>query len=512
MSARRATALGVVLIWLAALGWLVNREYFRPHRAALAEGAMAISPSWVYFRVELGGRQVGFASTSVDTTPTEVRVVGEFVTEQVVLGKMRHTEVTTSARLTRLLQLQAFSTRLRTDDGLVTVFGTVEADTVLKVRVESRDQPRYLRQSLTRPLVLAGLAPLRLVFGRELAPGKRYDMQVFDPLRLETRDLALTVAAESTFMVLDSARHDSTLGRWMPARTDTVRTWRVDQRTSQASGHLWIDELGQVVESAGLDGFTLKREAFELAFENFRKRDTTGEITAPSGTIIARTALQERVRPPARLARTLTARLGGTPLDGFDMNGGRQSLTGDTLVVRREADSLMEARYRLPADQRFAADLAPTMLLQSGDPRLHHAAITATGGSKVPRRAAELLLRSVYDRTSKTPTVDVPDALKVLSAARGDCNELTALYVALARSVGLPARPVSGLWYAGGRFYVHTWPEVFLNGWVAVDPTLGQFPADAAHLRFMGGLARPLEQASILGGLSITVLGVESER
>ena len=37
--------------------------------------------------------------------------------------------------------------------------------------------------------------------------------------------------------------------------------------------------------------------------------------------------------------------------------------------------------------------------------------------------------------------------------------------------------------------------------WVAVDPTFGQFPADAAHLRFaLGGLSRQTELLQLLGG------------
>jgi len=43
--------------------------------------------------------------------------------------------------------------------------------------------------------------------------------------------------------------------------------------------------------------------------------------------------------------------------------------------------------------------------------------------------------------------------------------------------------------------------------WVAVDPTFGQFPADAEHLRFVyGGLARQAELLRLMGTLKIDVL------
>jgi hypothetical protein len=65
----------------------------------------------------------------------------------------------------------------------------------------------------------------------------------------------------------------------------------------------------------------------------------------------------------------------------------------------------------------------------------------------------------------------------------------------------------AGLAYIDGKFYYHAWPEVFLGDWVAVDPTFGQFPADAAHLRFtIGGLGRQAEMIRLMGRLQIKVL------
>jgi hypothetical protein len=48
---------------------------------------------------------------------------------------------------------------------------------------------------------------------------------------------------------------------------------------------------------------------------------------------------------------------------------------------------------------------------------------------------------------------------------------------------------------------------VWLNNWVAVDPTFGQFPADAGHLRFaVGGLAQQADLLRLIGNLSVDVL------
>jgi transglutaminase-like putative cysteine protease len=110
----------------------------------------------------------------------------------------------------------------------------------------------------------------------------------------------------------------------------------------------------------------------------------------------------------------------------------------------------------------------------------------------------------------KEITFSIPNARQVLESRRGDCNEHTVLFVAMARALGLPARTAVGLVYVDGAFFYHAWPEVWLGDWVAVDPTFGQVPADAAHLRFViGGIAQQVEIVRLIGNLHIEVIGVD---
>jgi transglutaminase-like putative cysteine protease len=98
----------------------------------------------------------------------------------------------------------------------------------------------------------------------------------------------------------------------------------------------------------------------------------------------------------------------------------------------------------------------------------------------------------------------------------GDCNEHTALYVAMARSLGIPARIAVGVVHLRGAFYYHAWPEVRVEGaagrtvWIPVDPTLNQFPADATHIRLArGGLDRQAAILPAIGHARLTVLDVQ---
>ncbi|HEY4657932.1 MAG TPA: transglutaminase-like domain-containing protein, partial [Gemmatimonadaceae bacterium] len=156
---------------------------------------------------------------------------------------------------------------------------------------------------------------------------------------------------------------------------------------------------------------------------------------------------------------------------------------------------------------RFRAELSDEPLLQAHDSAIVRLATGIAGLDRDPRVIAEKITRWVHDSLRKEVTFSVPNALQVLRTRRGDCNEHTQLYVALARAAGIPARITTGLAYVRGKFYYHAWPEVFLRDWVAVDPTFGQFPADAAHLRFIvGGLARQTELVRLIGTLKIQVV------
>ena len=523
---RRHWAIGVLAIWGLSLGWLVKRELFRSTGARLADAALSVPPGALYYRLDLGAQQVGFASATLDTMPDSIRVEDLFVLDVPAVGQLHRTTARSVAMLTRTLRLQRVDVGFDGDLGRFAAHGRVLGDSVLRVAIVSDGDSEVTRIPLTGPITLPTLLPLRLAFGGELQEGRTYTARLFDPLLLAGRDVNVRVAAESTLVVADSADFDSTTMVWGPERFDTVRAFRIDQEANGVRTSLWIDAQGRVVRTSSPAGFAMERSAFEIAYENFRRRDTARvarSSTAPGvGAVVPVTALAAGVRegpfpPPAAtpLAR-FRVRLSGVDLGGFDrlVGGSRQRLIGDTLEITREGAVQAHASpYLLPAqDTGLARWLQPEPLIQSRDPRIMaQARLIVSGGGggrdRRPARAAELLTHWVHDNVRRQVATGVPSAEKVLETLRGDCNEATTLYVALARAAGLPARTVAGLVYLNGRFYYHAWPEVYLGDWVAVDPTFDQYPADAAHLRFaIGGLARQVELFPLIGRLTLEVL------
>ena len=80
----------------------------------------------------------------------------------------------------------------------------------------------------------------------------------------------------------------------------------------------------------------------------------------------------------------------------------------------------------------------------------------------------------------------------VLENKQGVCDELTSLFIALLRAVGIPARFVSGISYTNSPLFpenwgAHGWAEVYFPGygWIPFDVTYGEFGwVDPTHIKF----------------------------
>jgi transglutaminase-like putative cysteine protease len=519
---RGAFAVAIILLWLAGLGALARRELFRGSAARLAEAALRVAPGATYFRVTQGDRQIGFASTTIDTIVGGIRVTDYLVADLPVAGVLHRASAQSIVHLSRALALRRFDVSLETEAGPSRISGVPSGDTVMTVVVSSGEagtaaaRPDTQRVRLDGPVLLPTLLPLAIALGSEPSVGQSFTMPVFDPTTMTRRDRTLHIAAESLFAVTDSARLDSAVGRWQPASRDTVRAWHIRADSTRPGGlDAWVDAQGRIVQATQPGNLTLTRTAYELAFDNWRLDAAArgAREGGPADDIVERSAIAAGAPLPRRALVSLRLALRGVDLADFDLDGGRQALSGDTLLITREDTSALGASGARwlpvdPADRvRFRAELSAEPLLQVGNPAIVVQAVRIAGPDRSALAVAARLTRWVHDSLRKETTIGLPNALQVLATRRGDCNEHTQLYLALARSLGLPARAAAGLVYLDGKYYAHAWPEVWLGRWVAVDPTFGEFPASAAHLRFViGGLARQAEVLRLVGNLRVELI------
>jgi hypothetical protein len=516
-------AVVVLLAWAAGMAALVKREFFRPKLDRLSEAALRVAPGAVYYGVFHGDRLVGYASSTVDTTRAAI-LMRDYLVADVAgdAGKTERTSVRTTVTLSRGLHIRDFALETHAAGSPEEIGGRVEGDSVVVVGARRGLAPADTqRVRIEGPVLLPSLLPLALALGERPQVGKSYDLPVFDPRALTARQLSLPVDAESLFVIADSAVFDSTARRWVGVLPDTVRAWHVTSR--DPAGFVgWVDELGRLVEGAQIAGLTIKRMPHEVAFENWRTGAALAGGDASDSTLQRASAADAGITPGRPLTR-MVVRLRGADLRGYELLGGRQRVAGDTVLVTREDIPRLRGTFRLDANtrrdgagrQRMPRETTAEPLVESDDPLMREVAlriVRIAAGRQYATTTnagdyARAIVQWVHDSIALRPSTGVPSALQVLRDRAGDANGKAQLAVALARARGLPARAASGFLYAKGRFYYHAWPEFYLTGFVAVDPTYGQFPADAAHLRFFtGGLDRQAELVRLLGALTVDVL------
>lgn len=222
---------------------------------------------------------------------------------------------------------------------------------------------------------------------------------------------------------------------------------------------------------------------------------------------------KETIRNPAAV-RQMKVRIRGVKDPSLLMSSERQTYAmqpgGEALLTVRVEDLSGVAIPDVPMKAGdFPAELAPGLFIQSDTPAIVRKARGIVGEKKNARGASDALVDWVYRNLQKRFSASFSNALDVLASGGGDCTEHSALYVALARAAGLPAREVSGIVYSEDDpgFYYHQWAEAYVGKWIAVDPTFGQPQADATHIKFASGdLLSQARLLNLIGSLGIDIL------
>ena len=491
-SVSRPLTVLVLVAWVFVMGSLVRRSYLQASSVTLA-GDLArygSSAQWkgIYYR----GEKIGF--TVGQTVPTsdgyELQEDGQI--QMTLLGASTAARIRTSARVDKAFALRSFSFSLDPGTGAVEVRGTLanegrRLELTTKTGAGTRTETRDLKEAPALSLNLS-----RRLAAEGLRPGAHLTVPVFDPATL--RNAAMNVDVESREVVRAA-------GRPVPA-------FRVRTEFAGITSTSWVTDLGEVVrEESGMGLIVVKEtrdRALALAVPGEMQRDMLqAAAVEPAGP--------GRIDDP-RLVDRLRLRVEGLAAGGADLQGAGQTVTGDVFEIRD-----LTAEVAGPADPEAAQDLKPETFIESDDPEVRKEAEKGTADAVGPRARAERLVRHVNFILEKKPTVSLPSAREVLRTRVGDCNEHTVLYVAMARSLGIPSRIAVGLVYLHGAFYYHAWPEVYLEGppgrglWLPVDPTLNEFPADATHVRLArGGLDRQAAIIPLIGHIKMSILEAQA--
>lgn len=265
-------AVAIVAFWLAGIAMMIHRNANRSEAQRMAEVALRLQPATFYYLIERDGKQVGAASSALDTTANTLVSEEYFVGDYPAGDSSERTSARWQTRLTRGFRLASLAIDIARRTGPYSINASVDEDTTLVVaRTKASGRRLPGRYSFKRPLFTPLLAPIAFMLAGPQRIGRTQMLSIFDPTTRTVVRPELRIAAESVFTVVDSAALDADR-RWVPAHRDTVRAWRIDGAPQGVSA--WVDEAGRVV-AAQAGAYSATRTAFELAFRNGKTRSDT---------------------------------------------------------------------------------------------------------------------------------------------------------------------------------------------------------------------------------------------
>ena len=257
-------ALVIAALWIGGIAMMVHRNANRSEAQQLAEVALRLQPATFYYLIERDGKQVGAASSALDTTANTLVSEEYFVGDYPGGGAVQRTSARWQTRLTRGFRLADLTIDIARQKRPFSINASVEEDTILFIAGNKTSGGHPPARYTFRPtLFTPSLAPVALMLGGAAKIGRAQSLSVFDPTTRTVVRPTLSISAESVFTVIDSAALRD--GQWVAAHRDTVRAWRIAGAPHGVSA--WVDDAGRVV-AANAGDYSATRTAFELAFKN----------------------------------------------------------------------------------------------------------------------------------------------------------------------------------------------------------------------------------------------------
>ena len=480
--------------WVGLAGWLVLDTQPQGEVRPIVPEALVTGPSsesWmgVYFQ----DVKAGYTVSSVSPTADGGQLLRHrSALEMSMFGELKRVVTVSNSVVAADGTIQRFDFFMDSDPVHITARGEVHDDQIVIELIQAGELQTMRVDIDERPQMGNTVAAWIGRREEDLAVGQTFTLPYFDPVTLSQEPMVLRIV---DIEILPSVTIDGV------TRQGEEAYW-IERHVGELETRLLVTPDGTTIREETAMGMKLVRETRDEA------------MTMPAGTepvdIIALSSVRltgGKLEDP-RSVRVLEVAINGVEPDLIDHEPPYQVVEDNR--VRVEAALLAEIPSDLPvaaADEVDASYTEPTMFLASTHPTIRGRAQDVAGDATDRRQAARLLNDHVYDYLIKAPTIGVPNALEVLEVGQGDCNEHTALYVALARSLDIPSRIAAGLVYSerigNGGFYYHAWPEVWFGeqtGWVALDPTFGQFPADATHIKVAeGDLDKQVEIMGLMG-------------
>ena len=483
-----------IVTWLSLAGIMVFGDHTDGVVQSINPAALKLGPSqerWMGIFFE--DQHVGFSVTrSAGIAEGGTLFEGRSQFRVSTFGKIQEVTTAGTAMVGSTGVLERFDFVMLADQVRLVARGEIK-NNELVMDVDQAGETSTLRFPISKPPHV-GMSLESAIRRHELAVGLTFTVPYFDPLTLAEGEMEIEVVDVEVFDGGEEAY-------WLKSTFGNVETRSL------------VTPAGETLRQEGAIGMRMVRMTAEEA--QAISNDDPADLISMSA-VPFKGAFSD-----ARSTRYFRARFTGVPAERIVAQPPQQSVEDDVVTV--DMPLLLELPTlpvsALPDTMEPGEDppeyLGSTPTLPVGHLDIRNASRSIVEGATSRLDAVKRINQWVFTEVAKEPSVGVPNGLEVLYSKRGDCNEHTALFVSLARAAGIPTRIAAGVVFSErvgpkGQFYYHAWPEVQLGGatdWVAVDPTFGQLPADATHIKLVeGDLDRQVEILGVIGRLELELI------
>jgi hypothetical protein len=496
---RRIRSSGVWLLALVSLAATGCEQMYVREAPVPSVSPRHVLQTWPYREywtgVVFNGEKVGL--THLALLPVEgVQGAYELRSEALLafhfLGLRKQVTLKAKDWVTDELSLQRFAYDYDLDGNKLRLTGTVQ-NGQLVVERETAGQLTRDTIPLTEALLpTSAIALYPSLHGLEV--GRQYRYQVYDGQRQELATVTQTI---ETYQEGDLFKG---------------RAYRIETELGGQHSTLWINDRAEPVLERAWRGLlfspleTERQARGYLARASVNKRDVLVEFSRVRANV---SVSDPRTVTTMQVVLEDLPQSFAVPSDQWQQCAREQESTRCSI---RKAYASGTGGGTAGPDAVLESYLSPSVTVDSADQQLQTTAQDIAGDATDPLARVRRLVRWIQENIDQAP-VDVFSSSDVLRGRKAECQGLTWLFAAFARSLGIPTRVVNGLVYSKelDGFLYHAWAESHIGAaWLPVDPTFGQVGVDATHIKLLEGdrLADLLPLTDIVGKIQLKILSI----
>ncbi len=433
----------------------------------------------IYFQ----GKKVGYSFTRISENPQGYRFENRTKMSMIVANELREIKMVARVNTNKDYQITDYYMNMMTFGHAIKTSGKVQGKK-LQVTINSQGITRTQEIELdSAPYFHEALDVLI----------KKKNLKVGDSLSIPFFDIATQTPSRAIVRVIGEERISIDGKEWL-ARKVSVDVLGM-------TSYFWLDVDGRFLKESSPMGIDMLREDRQKALESVKPEELIDILTFFAVKL-------DVTIPNPRATKYVKLQVENLDTIDLDLRGDYQNVVSiNPLIIECVSPELNELSDHITPGQNEKDFLKPTIYIQCEEPEIINTAKKIAGDSSSQKEIVRQLTGWVYKNLKKQPTVSMPSAIDVLKTKEGDCNEHAILFTALARALGIPTKIYVGLVNLGDAYYYHAWCSVYLGKWVPVDPTFGEFPADAGHLKLKEGeISEQTKVLKVVGKLKIKLL------